>query len=148
MKYISTLFVVIALFAVGTVKAQTASKLNGQSYTYVMKDINGTGPEIIDQITFGTGQATSKELGKTGFTTGKVMEKNAGAVSDFELVFKSPTAGTMVYKGKAEGATFDGTIAVTDANGVQSTMAFRGMLTEEWNNIRKQKEEYQKKQQQ
>src|SRR4030095_6852504 len=139
MKYISTLIVVIALLAVGTVNAQTASKLNGQSYTYVMKDINGMGPEIVDQITFGVGQVTSKELGKTGFSTGKVSEKNSGASSTFELTFTSPTKGTYLYTGTAAGTTIDATIAVTTAQGT-STMAFRGMLTEEWEHIQAEKE--------
>ena len=139
MKYISTLFVVIALLAVGTVNAQTASKLNGQSYTYVMKDINGNGPEIVDQITFGVGKATSKELGKTGFTTGKVVERNSGASSTFDITFTSASKGTYVYTGTAAGTTLDGTIAVTSPSG-KSTMAFRGMLTEEWDNMMKEKE--------
>lgn len=145
MKYISTLFVVIALLAVGTVNAQTASKLNGQSYTYVMKDINGEGPEIIDVIKFGVSDVTSQELGKSGFTKGKVIEKNSGASSTFEMIFKSNAKGSYVYKGTANGATIDGSITVTDANGTETTMAFRGMLTEEWNNIQKEKEAARKK---
>jgi hypothetical protein len=139
MKYISTLLVIVALFAVNSSNAQTASKLNGQSYTYVMKDINGVGPEIIDQFSFGVGKVTSSELGRTGFDSGKVIEKNSGASSDFELTFSNKTAGTRVYKGKAEGVTIDGTIDVTDSNGKKSVMAFRGMLTEEWNNIQNER---------
>jgi hypothetical protein len=140
MKYISTLFVVVALLTVSTVNAQTASKLNSQSYTYVMKDMSGLGPEIIDQMSFGVGEATSGELGKTGYSKGKVVEKNAGATSTFEITFNNAAKGTYVYKGTAAGVTIDGTIDVTDVNGVQTTMAFRGMLTEEWNNMIKEKE--------
>ncbi len=147
MKYISTLVVAIAIMAVGTVNAQTASKLNGQSYTYVMKDISGAGPEIIDEITFGVGEASSKELGNSGYSKGKVVERNAGASSDFELTFTKANA-TYVYQGKAEGTTIDGTITVTDANGATTTMAFRGMLTEEWTNIRTEKEQMRMKEQQ
>ena len=145
MKYFSTLFVVIALMAVGTVNAQTASKLNGQSYTYMMKNIDGTGPEIMDQITFGVGDVTSAELGKSGFTKGKVMEQNSGASSTFEMIFSNSAKGTYHYKGTAAATTIDGTITVTDANGAATTMAFRGMLTEEWNNIQKEKEAARKK---
>src|SRR5688572_248041 len=134
MKYISALFVAIALLAVGTVNAQNASKLNNQSYTYAMKEINGNGEEIVDQLIFSVGKVTSAQLGKSGFTEGKVIEKNSGAVSDFELNFKNASSETYVYKGRAEGATIDGTVTVTDANGKLTTMAFRGSLTEEWNN--------------
>ncbi len=139
MKSLSKLIVAIAIMAVGTVTAQTASKLNGQSYTYVMKDISGVGPEITDQFTFGVGQVSSAELGRSGFESAKVIEKNTGAASDFEVTFSNKTAGTRVYKGKAEGVTIDGTIDVTDSNGNKTTMAFRGMLTEEWNNIQDEK---------
>lgn len=145
MKYISTLFVVIALLAVGTVNAQTASKLNGQSYTYVMKNLDGSGPEIIDVVTFGAGDAASRELGNSGFSKGKVVEKNSGATSTFEMTFSSTAKGTYLFKGNAAGPNIDGTITVTDANGAQSTMAFRGMLTEEWDNIQKEKAGVRKK---
>ena len=134
MKYISTLFVSLALLAVGTVNAQNASKLNSQSYTYVMKEINGNGEEIIDHLNFAVGKVNSTELEKAGYAQGTVIEKNSGAVSDFQINFKNSSSETYVYKGKAEGATIDGTILITDANGKQTTMAFRGSLTEEWNN--------------
>ena len=140
MKYICTLVVAIAIMAVGTVNAQTASKLNGQSYTYMMKNADGTGEEIIDQITFQVGKATSKELGKSGFTTGNVAERNAGASSNFDMTFTKPNGSKYIYTGVAEGVTFHGTIAVVDANGTTNSMLFRGMLTEEWNNLLIEKE--------
>ncbi len=139
MKYISTLFIAIAILAVGTVKAQNASKLNSQSYTYMMKNADGTGPEIIDKMVFGVGEATSDELAKTGFTKATVKETNAGATSDFELTFKNATGSKYYYKGKAEGVEFHGTLSVTNANGTVSEMLFRGLLTEEWNHITEQK---------
>lgn len=140
MKYILTLFVAVAVMAVGTVNAQTASKLNGMSYTYMMKNADGTGEEIIDQIKFGTGTVSSKELGKAGFTTGSVAERNAGATSDFDLTFTKPNGDKYVYTGIAENVVFHGTIVVTDANGAQTNMLFRGMLTEEWNHMMKERE--------
>ena len=140
MKYIVTLFVAVAVMAVGTLNAQTASKLNGQSFTYMMKNADGTGEEIIDQITFGAGTVISKELGKSGFASGSVAERNAGTTSDFDLTFTKPGGDKYVYTGIAQGVEFHGTIVVTDANGAQSNMLFRGLLTEEWNNILKEKE--------
>jgi len=139
MKYIFTLIVAIAVVAVGTVNAQSASKLNSQSFTYMMKKADGTGPEIMDKITFGVGQVASEELSKSGFAKGSVSEKNAGASSNFELIFNKANGSKYLYKGIAEGTVFHGTITVTDANGTQSEMLFRGMLTEEWNHIQEQK---------
>ena len=140
MKYISTLIVAIAIMAVGTVNAQTASKLNGQSFTYLMKNADGTGEEIIDQVTFGKGTVTSGHLGKAGYATGKVAERNAGATSDFDLTFTKPNGTTYTYSGKAEGVTFYGTINVVDANGTTTPMIFRGMITEEWNHMAAERE--------
>jgi hypothetical protein len=134
MKYISTLFVAIALLAVGTVNAQSASKLNSQNYTYVMKDMNGAGPEIVDQLNFGVGKVTSQELARQGYAQGTVIEKNAGASSAFELNFINSTVGTYHFKGTAEGTTIVGTVTISNAKGTPvSELQFRGMLTEEWN---------------
>jgi hypothetical protein len=146
MKYISTLFVVIALIAVGTVNAQTGSELNGRNFTYMMKSADGTGPEIIDEMTFGTGQVTSKELGQKGFAAGNVSERVGGTGSEFDITFNKSNGGSYVYNGKAEGAFIHGTIKVTDANGTKSDMLFRGMLTEEWNTVQQQKQQQPKQQ--
>jgi len=140
MKYISTLIVAIAIMAVGTVNAQTGSQLNGRSYTYMMKNADGSGPEIQDQITFTTGQAFSQELGKTGYNTGSVVERAENGTSNFELTFKKGKNETYKYAGKVEGSSFYGTITYVDASGKETAMLFRGMTTEEYLEIRKMKE--------
>lgn len=105
----------------------------------MMKKADGTGPEIIDKMTFGIGEASSEELAKSGFAKASVKENNAGALSDFELVFKKSDGSKYFYKGKAEGVEFHGTLTKTEANGAQTEMLFRGLLTEEWNHILEQK---------
>ncbi len=139
MKYISTLFVIVALFTVGTVKAQSASKLNGTSYTFVMKDATNGGEETFDQITFENNQVSSQNFSKTGYTSGKYIEKNGVNTSNFEFTLSSPTEGTRLYRGKVEGNTIDGMIIITNKSGQQVTYAMRGMTTTEWNRIQEMK---------
>ena len=151
MKYFSALLVIFAVLATGVTNAQTASTLNGQSYTYVMKNINGTGDEIQDVMTFQNGTMSSQTLASKGFANARVVEKPGSAGSSFEVTMQSKTEGTRVYRGTVNGQTVEGTITVTDKQGVQTTMAFRGMTTEAWYGVqeekRKMREEQQKKQQ-
>ena len=133
MKYISTLFVLVALFTVGTVTAQSASKLNGTSYTFVMKDAVNGGEETFDQITFNNSMVSSQAFSKNGFTSSKIIEKAGVNTSNFEFTLSSPTEGSRLYRGKVEGNNIDGTIIITNKSGAQVTYAFRGMTTAEWN---------------
>ena len=150
MKYVSAFLVVFALFTAGIAKAQSASKLNGQSYTYMMKNADGSGEEIIDVVTFQNNSMTSSHLGTRGYTSNTVVEKDAGTSTNFEVTMASKTEGTRVYRGQLQGDAIEGTITVTDKQGVQTTMLFRGMTTETWNTVQEQKrkarEELMKKQ--
>lgn len=139
MKYFSSLLVLIALFTVGTVKAQPASKLNGTSYTFVMKDAVNGGEETFDQITFSNNQVSSQTFSKAGYTSNRFIEKNAVNTSNFEFTLSSPSEGTRLYRGKVEGNNIDGTIIITNKSGAQVTYAFRGMVTAEWNRIQEMK---------
>jgi hypothetical protein len=139
MKFISTLFVLIALVSVGTVNAQSTTPLNGTTYTVVMKDAEKGGEEIIDHITFQNGQLVSEKFAAEGYTSGKYLEKAGASDSNFEVTLSSREQGSKVYHGKVTGTMIDGTVTVTNKDGVQTTMAFRGMTTEDWNNLQEQK---------
>jgi hypothetical protein len=143
MKYFSALLVVFAVLASGIAQAQTAVALNGQSYTYVMKNINGTGDEIQDMITFQNNTMSSQVLGSRGYSSSRVIEKTGSTGTSFEVTMNSKSEGTQVFRGTASGATIEGTITVTDKQGVQSTMAFRGMTTEAWHGVQEEKRKMQ-----
>ena len=132
MKYFKTLLVLVALFTVGTVNAQN-SKLTGKSYTFVMKDAVNGGDEIFDTFTFEADKVVSQNYSKSGFTSSKIIEKQGGNVTNFEVTLKSASEGSRLYRGRIEGNSIDGTIIITDKSGNQVTYAFRGMTTEEWN---------------
>jgi hypothetical protein len=132
MKYFKTLLVLVALFTVGTVNAQN-SKLTGKSYTFVMKDAVNGGDEIFDTFTFDADKVVSQNYSKSGFTSSKIIEKQGGNVTNFEVTLISDTEGSRLYRGRVEGNTIDGTIIITDKSGNQVTFAFRGMTSEEWN---------------
>jgi hypothetical protein len=150
MKYLIALLVIFAVLATGVANAQTASSLNGQSYTYVMKNINGSGDEVQDMITFQNGTMNSQTLGSRGYTSAKVAEKPGANGSSFEVTLASKSEGTRLYRGTVNGSTIEGTITVTDKQGVQTTMAFRGMTNEAWYGVqeekRKMREEKEKQQ--
>ena len=139
MKYFSALLVIFAVLATGVSNAQTATTLNGQSYTYVMKNINGSGDEIQDVMTFQNGTMTSSTLASKGYGAARVVEKPGASGSSFEVTLQSKDEGTRVYRGTTSGVTIEGTITVTDKQGVQTTMAFRGMTTETWNGVQEEK---------
>ncbi|MBK8872663.1 MAG: hypothetical protein IPN13_01625 [Bacteroidetes bacterium] len=132
MKYFKSLLVLVALFTIGTVNAQT-SRLTGKSYTFVMKDAVNGGEETFDQFTFEADQVVSDAFGKKGFTSSKIIEKQSVNTTNFEVTLKSATEGTRLYRGRVDGSAIDGTIIITDKSGNQVTYAFRGMLTEDWN---------------
>lgn len=135
MKYISTLFFMIALFTVGTVNAQSASKLNGTSYTFMMTDAVNGGVETVDQITFENNQVNSQLFSKTGYSSSKFIEKNGMTTSNFEFTLTSPTEGSRLYRGKIEGNSIDGMVIITNKSGQQVNYVLRGMTTAEWNRI-------------
>lgn len=139
MKYFKTLLVLVALFTIGTVNAQT-SRLTGKSYTFVMKDAVNGGEETFDQFTFEADKVVSDAFGKKGFTSSKIIEKQSVNTTNFEVTLKSATEGTRLYRGRVDGSAIDGTIIVTDKSGNQVTYAFRGMLTEDWNKAMEMKQ--------
>lgn len=132
MKYFKTLLVLVALFTIGTVNAQT-SRLTGKSYTFVMKDAVNGGEETFDQFTFEADKVVSDAFGKKGYTSSKILEKQSVNTTNFEVTLNSATEGTRLYRGRVDGSAIDGTIIITDKSGNQVTYAFRGMLTEDWN---------------
>jgi hypothetical protein len=139
MKYFKTLLVLVALFTIGTVNAQT-SRLTGKSYTFVMKDAVNGGEETFDQFTFEADKVVSDAFGKKGFTSSKILEKQSVNTTNFEVTLNSATEGTRLYRGRVDGSAIDGTIIVTDKSGNQVTYAFRGMLTEDWNKAMEMKQ--------
>ena len=139
MKYFSTLFILAALFTSGLSNAQQASSLNGKSYTFVMKDAVNGGDEVFDKLTFANNEVTSETYSQKGYTAGKMLEKNGGNTTNFQVTLTSPTEGTRFYSGKVTGNDIDGTIVTTDASGAKVTYAFRGMLTSEWNKMMEMK---------
>ena len=145
MKYFSLLLVLAALFTTGNASAQDASRLNGKSFTYIMKNADGTGEEIQDQIRFNNNTMISDRLynaAKPSF--GKVMEKNAGESSVFQVTMVGANGDTYKYNCNVNGKFMDGTIQKIDASGKMTEMVMRGMTSEEFQRIRKEKEDYQK----
>ena len=146
MKYLSILVVFTVLVFAGSANAQTPAAGGAKSYTYVMKNINGLEPEIIDQLSINGSTISSDRLSSSGYKAGAMTERVAANNStQFDVTFKSATEGTMHYSGVITSNTIDGTIIVTDKTGKQTTMAMRGMPTEEFNNIQKVKKDYQAK---
>lgn len=139
MKYFKTLLVLVALFTIGTVNAQT-SRLTGKSYTFVMKDAVNGGEETFDRFTFEADKVVSDAFGKKGFTSSKILEKQSVNTTNFEVTLNSAAEGTRLYRGRVDGSAIDGTIIVTDKSGNQVTYAFRGMLTEDWNKAMEMKQ--------
>jgi len=139
MKYFKSLLVLVALFTIGTVNAQT-SRLTGKSYTFVMKDAVNGGEETFDQFTFEADKVISDAFGKKGYTSSKILEKQSVNTTNFEVTLNSATEGTRLYRGRVDGSAIDGTIIITDKSGNQVTYAFRGMLTEDWNKAMEMKQ--------
>jgi hypothetical protein len=139
MKYFKTLLVLVALFTIGTVNAQT-SRLTGKSYTFVMKDAVNGGEETFDQFTFEADKVASDAFGKKGYTSSKILEKQSVNTTNFEVTLSSATEGSRLYRGRVDGSSIDGTIIITDKSGNQVTYAFRGMLTEDWNKAMEMKQ--------
>lgn len=148
MKYLSILIVFSVMVFTGSAKAQSASKFNGKSYTYVMKLIDGSSDEeIIDKITISDNTISSEKYSASGFKSGKMSEKVLeGNGSQIAVTLKSDSKGTMVYDLALNETSISGTVTVTDAGGAQTIMAIRGMPTEQWNDIQKAKKEYKEKQ--
>jgi hypothetical protein len=142
MKYLAFLLFLAVASYTGTVTAQSASKLNGTSYTFVMKSMDGSGEEIIDNLTFSNGSANSEHLASLGYRLATINEKGAENATQFEMVFRNGKSETMVFSGNVSGGHIDGTITKTDASGNISNMAFRGMTSDKWEQRKKEKENY------
>jgi hypothetical protein len=148
MKYLSLLVVFTVLVFAGSANAQKTTSSGGKSYTYVMKNINGQGQEIIDQINFNGNTVISDRLASTGYKAGNMVQKTSGAGSNqFDVIFKNDSKGTMHYTGTLTEKSIEGTVIVTDASGNKTTMAIRGMPTDDFNIMQKEKSDYQKAQQ-
>ncbi len=143
MKYFAILLMFATLTLTGSAVAQSGSKLNGKTYTYVMKDVNG-GEEIIDKFTFNNNTITSERLTSQGYKSSKVSEKENGSGVQFETTFESSKGGTMKFSGTVEQDHIRGTIIATDASGKVTNMAFRGMTTQLWEKRKEEKANYQK----
>ncbi len=132
MKKFSVLFVLIALIATtGITQAQSSSALSGKTFILIMKDGTGYGDEIKDQMKFNNGQVTSSNMSMFGFTSASVTENARMNGAGFTFT-ASGSAGTRIYEGILEEEYISGTIQVTDKNGQQSTMVFRGATEAAW----------------
>ncbi len=146
MKKISLLFALVALFAASTVSAQSASRLNGQAYWYMMKNADGTGEEIYDNIRFTNNVMTSDRAGVV--TNGKPAKVSEKKISDqstsFVTTIQSSNGEELRYDCTVEGNMMIGTVQVKKADGTITEMVLRGMTQEEYLRIKKMKDDYQK----
>jgi len=132
MKYLSILFVFVAVCGISVAKAQSTASLNGKSYTLVLNDVDDQTVEIVDKFTFSNNTVVSdKYSAARGFTTGNVAAKTDNGTTYFEVTFTHPTEGTVTFKGQVVEEGIYGDALVTQ-NGVQKSLVFRGMTTEQW----------------
>lgn len=146
MKKISLLFALLAMFAAGSASAQSASRLNGKAYWYMMKNADGTGEEIYDNIRF-TGNVMSSD--RAGVVANgkpaKVSEKKINDEStSFVTTIQSSNGEELRYECTVEGNMMVGTVQVKKADGTITDMVLRGMTQEEYLRIKKMKDDYQK----
>ena len=132
MKKFNILFVLIALIATtGISQAQSSSALSGKTFILVMKDGDGLSDEIKDQMTFNNGQVTSSYMSLYGYPSVTVSENARSNGAGFSFT-ATGAAGTLIYEGVIEDEYMSGSIQVTDKNGHQSTMYFRGATETTW----------------
>jgi len=142
MKYFSILLMFATILVAGSVNAQSASRLNGGSYTYVIFDNPNGGEGTLDKITFNNNTASSEQFSAAkGFKSMSVTEQAEGESSTFEVVLQNDQGGTTKLNGTVSGVNFYGTIVTTNSQGATTNGVFRGMTSEEWDYIQKMKTE-------
>lgn len=146
MKHFSILIALVAFLSAGSVFAQSASRLNGKTYWYMMKNVDGTGEEIHDNIRFVNNTAYSDRAGiVSNSKPSKVAEKK---INDESTAFTTTVLATngdeFRYDCTVEGNNVVGTVKVKKADGTVTEMVLRGMVQEEYLRIQKMKEDYQK----
>ena len=146
MKKITLLFALVAFFAAGSVSAQNTSRLNGKSYWYMMKNADGTGEEIHDNIRFTDNVMSSDRAGVVA--NGKPAKVSEKKISDestsFVTSIQSVNGEELRYDCTVEGNMMVGTVQVKKADGTVTDMVLRGMSQEEYLRIKKMKDDYQK----
>lgn len=134
MKYSSILFVLVVLIASGTAYAQTGSKLSGTSYTMLVGyTVDNIEEEMFDKIAFSNNTITSEFFGKKGYTNGTYIEKTNDETSNFEATLTNATGGQAIFTGSVSEGGIYGTVVITDLQGKEGEMFFRGMTTAIWN---------------
>lgn len=141
MKYFSILLVLAALVTTsGIATAQSPAALDGKTYTFVMKNGNGMEEEILDNLTFQSGQVTSTVYATQGFSGAAYTTNSARgtSASGTGVAFTlSKGSETCVYDGVIEGEYITGSIEVTNAAGDKTTMYFRGASTPVWEQMKR-----------
>jgi hypothetical protein len=134
MKTVKALLILFTMLVSTTMFAQN-SKLSGKEFTVVINKMDNPSPEtqITDVITFDNSTVQSKEYQKSGFESGKFIEKNADARTAFEATLTGKTAGSVVYNGQMEDNHIWGTVVITRQGQAPETYSFRGMTTQLWN---------------
>ena len=141
MKYFSILFSLIVLIGVTNVNAQSTSSLNGNSYTFVLNDVNDQSIEIIDKFTFNNNKVVSEKYSAAkGYVCSNVTETVDGNSSSFQVTLTHPTEGTVSFNGRVIDNSIYGE-AVISKNGQQSSLVFRGLTTQAWDAAMKKQQE-------
>ncbi|MFZ9942078.1 MAG: hypothetical protein ACO3O0_00565 [Bacteroidia bacterium] len=148
MKHFSILIAFMAFLTAGSAFAQNASRLNGKTYWYMMKNADGTGEEIHDNIRFVNNTVYSDRAGIVANSKpAKVAEKKISEESTSFITTVLATNGDELrYECTVEGNSVVGTVQVKKADGTVSEMVLRGMVQEEYLRIKKMKDDYQKSQ--
>ncbi|MFN5323749.1 MAG: hypothetical protein ACK5C5_02415 [Bacteroidota bacterium] len=147
MKYFSILVVLSAFLITGNAQAQNASRLNGKAFWYMMKNVDGTGEEIHDNIRFSDNIMYSDLAGANARTKpAKVSERNNGESSSFVTTVTDANGNELRYECSVEGNSIMGNVSMKKADGTVSEMVLRGMTQEEFLRIKKMKDDYTKSQ--
>ncbi|MFM7079872.1 MAG: hypothetical protein ACKOYC_08795 [Bacteroidota bacterium] len=147
MNYIRLGLLCVSLFIAGNVSAQSNSSLNGKKYWYMMKNADGTGEEIHDNIQFADNTVVSERLASYNTQRkSKISERLQGDVTVVETTILGEDGSQYMYQCNVQGNYIDGTIVKTNSDGTTVEMRMRGMVRDEFDRITKEKEDYRKKQ--
>ena len=148
MNYIKLGLLGMVLLLAGNVSAQSTSSLNGRNFWYMMKNADGSGEEIHDNIQFADNTIVSERLASFNTQTkSKINERVQGDVVVVETTLMGEDGSEYQYLCNVQGNYIDGTIVRKNADGSTVEMRMRGMVREEFDRVTKEKEEYRKKQQ-
>lgn len=137
MKYFSILFSLFALISISNVNAQSASSLNGNSYTFVLNDVNDESIEIVDNFTFANNKIVSDKYSTArGYVCSDVVETADGNATVFTVTLTHPTEGVVQFNGRVIDNSIYGEATVSNS-GKQSTLVFRGVTTQAWDAAQK-----------